>query len=201
MKTFSQTISAILHPAFVPLLGFLLLYYISGDALYLPPNIFWFTLLIIFQFTILIPFSILYFLYRIKKVSDFYLSKREERPLPLILTLISYAISYAIFRYFHYPHIIVSFFATVVIATAFSMFVSFTYKISLHSIAWGAVSGLCLALAYRYHIELHFIVSISFIISAIVALSRLFLDAHKPAEIYTGWASSFSLALYIMTFF
>jgi len=198
MRILSLIISSIFHPTFVPLIGFLLLYSFSGYALYLPENIFWFSILVIVQFTILIPIGLVYFLYWRKVVTSINLSKREERPLPLVLTLISYSIAFLLFRYLQYPPIIVSFFAAIVLSSAVSMFVSLTYKISLHMMAWGTLAGAILSFALRINIELHFLLSVIVIVSALIAMARLWLNEHNLQQIASAWLLSFVLSFFVM---
>ena len=183
MRALSLIISSILHPAFIPLMGFLLLYYFSGYALYFPENIFWFSVLIIIQFTILVPIGTVYFLYWRKKITSIELSNLEERPLPLVINLVSYSISFLVFRYLNFPEIMVNFFAAIVISAAFSMFVSLSYKISLHLVAWGTLLGVMLAFSIKIGLELHFLISLIILLSAIVASARLWLNEHNLEQI------------------
>ena len=200
MRALSLTISSILHPAFIPLMGFLLLYYFSGYALYLPENVFWFSVLIIVQFTILIPIGTVYYLFWRKKITSIELSNREERPLPLVINLVSYSISFLVFRYLNFPDIIVSFFAAIVISAAFSMFVSLSYKISLHLVAWGTLLGVMLAFSLRIGLELHLLISLIILLSALVASARLWLNEHDLEQIIYAWISGALISFLIMTY-
>jgi len=200
MRILSLIISSVFHPTFIPLIGFLLLYSFSGYALYLPEDIFWFSILVIVQFTILIPIGLVYFLYWRKIISSIELSNQKERPLPLILTLISYTIAFLLFRYLQYPQVIVSFFAAVVLSSAISMFVSISYKISLHMMGWGTLAGVILAFALRINIELHFLLSLIIILSAIVATARLWLNEHNMQQIVSAWFGASFLSFIVMNF-
>lgn len=200
MRVLSLIISSIFHPAFIPLMGFLLLYYYSGYALYLPENIFWFSIVVIVQFTILIPIATVYLLYWRKKITSIELSVREERPLPLVITLISYAVCFLIFRYIQFPSIIVNFFAAVVLSAAFSMFVSLTYKISLHMVAWGTLAGVILAFSLRIGNDLHLLLSVILLTAGVVASARLWLQEHDLQQIVSAWLTAFALSFLIMTY-
>jgi hypothetical protein len=201
MRTLSKIISLFFHPVFVPLLGFLLLYSYSGYGIYLPESIFWFSILIIVQFTILVPVGAVYYLYWRKIISSIELSNREERPLPLIINLVSYAVNFLIFRYLNFPDIIISFFGAVVLASAFSMFVSLTYKLSLHMVAWGTLGGVILAFSLRVGIELHVLLSVTIILTALVASARMWLNQHNIQQISFAWVSSFIISFLLMIVF
>lgn len=198
MKNLSYVISSLFHPAFVPLLGFLMLYNFSGFALYLNENIFWFSILLIFQFTILIPISTVYYLYWKKKISSIDLNELHERRMPLIINLICYTIAFYIFYYLNFPKTITSFFAALALASALSMFVSLYYKISLHMVAWGALTGALLAYALSAGLEFHFYFSILVLTSAIVASARLWLQAHDLKQLLIGWFSAVFLSFLAM---
>ena len=200
MRKLAIVISSIFHPAFVPLLGFLLLYTFSGYAMYLPQNIFWFSILVVVQFTILIPIGFIFYLYWRKRISSIELSIREERPLPLIISLVSYSVSFLIFRYLNFPHIIVSFFGALVAGAALAMLVSLSYKISLHLIAWGTLFGAIMAFALTFSKDLHFIISIIILIAGLVASARLLLNEHNIRQITYGWLSSSLLSFLIMIY-
>lgn len=198
MKNLSYIISSLFHPAFVPLLGFLMLYNFSGYALYLNENILWFSLLLIFQFTILIPISTVYYLYWKKKISSIELNELHERRLPLIINLICYTIAFYIFYYLNFPKIISSFFGALALSAALSMIVSLYYKISLHMIAWGALTGALFAYALNVGLEFHFYFSLLVLVSAIVASARLWLHAHDIKQILAGWFSAAILSFLAM---
>jgi len=200
MRTLSLIISSIFHPTFIPLIGFLLLYSFSGYAVYLPENIFWFSILVIVQFTILIPVGAVYYLYWRKKISSINLSVKEDRPLPLIINLISYSVVFLIFRYLNYPHIIISFFSAVVLASVFSMLISFSYKISLHMVAWGTLAGTIIAFSLKIGLELHFLISIILLLTGIIASARLWLNHHNIQQISYAWSGSIVMAFLIISF-
>jgi len=200
MRVLSFILSSIFHPIFVPLLGFLLLYSFSGYTLYLPEDVFWFSVLVIVQFTILIPIGVIYFLYWRKKISSIQLSVREERPLPLVINLMSYAVSFVIFRYLNFPHIIVSFFGAIVVSATLAMLMSLTYKISLHMIAWGTLLGVVLAFALGIGKDLHFLVSLIILVTGFVATARLWLNEHDLKQIGYAWLSSSVVSFLIMIY-
>jgi len=200
MRVLSKIISILFHPIFVPTIGFLLLYSLSGYKLYFPEDVFWFSILIILQFTILIPLGFVYFLYSRQKINSIELSELKERPLPLMVNLISYSINFLVFKYLHFPDIIINFFFALVSVSAFSTLVSLKYKLSLHMFAWGSLSGIILAFALKIGLELHFLISISIIISAFVASARLWLNEHNYQQILLAWISSSIISFLVMTY-
>lgn len=200
MRIIAFIISSIFHPAFIPLIGFLLLYNLTGYALYLPQSIFWFAILTIVQFTILVPVGSTYYLYWRKYISSVKLSNRAERPLPLTINLISYSINFAMFYYLNFPHIIINYFASIAIISALSMVISLYYKISLHMMAWGTLTGVILAFSLSIGLELHFLLSIIIVLTAIIASARLWLNEHTFPQVLYAWLSSSLLSFIVMKF-
>jgi len=201
MRIIYKGISIIFHPVFVPLIGFLLLYSLSGIDLYLSKDVFWFSVLVIFQFTVLIPLSLTYFLYWKNKISSVELSVRSERPIPLLINLLSVTTNFLVFRYFSFSGIITNFFGVIVIVSALSLLISLWYKISLHIIAWGTLAGVIFAFSLKSGMELHFVISIILLITAFVATARLWLKEHSNTQIATAWLSSIVLSFFIITIF
>jgi len=201
MRIFFKIISLVFHPIFVPLVGFLLLYSFSGIALYLPEDIFWLSIIVIVQFTILVPLALIYYLYWRNKISSIELSVRSERPLPLFLNLLSVSTNFMIFRYFSFSDIITNFFGVIVLVSALSMLISAFYKISLHMLAWGTMAGIIFAFSVKAGMELHFVLSVILLITGIVATSRLWLNEHNGSHIFLGWISSSALSFLVVTYF
>lgn len=200
MRVLSLLISSIFHPAFVSLIGFLLVYSYSGYALYLSASVFWFSLLVIVQFTIIIPLAAVYFLYWRKYISSIELSVRQERPLPLVINLISYTICFFIFRWMHFPSIMIHFLAAIVVSAALSLMVSLKYKISLHMMGWGTLTGVMLAFALHLGLEMHFLLSGIILLSALVATARLWLNEHTLSQVTMAWGGAFFSSFLIMQY-
>ena len=115
-----------------------------------------------------------------------------------MINLISYSFNFMIFRYLSFPNTIISFFGVIVLLSAFSMFVSLTYKFSLHMVAWGTLAGVILAFSLKIGIELHLLLSATIIVTALVASARLWLNQHNYHQIVSAWLSSTILSFIVM---
>ncbi|AMC11628.1 hypothetical protein Lupro_10280 [Lutibacter profundi] len=67
------------------------------------------------------------------------------------------------------------------------LFLYLKFKISLHTAAIGGLIGFLICFSYYYKINLIVILSILFIISGLIATSRLRLQVHNPREVYLGY--------------
>jgi hypothetical protein len=146
-------------------------------------------LLLIFITTFLIPAMSLLGLKSMASISSLKLEKRNERVLPFSLITIIYITTAYMFKIRLDINpvltiIFISYSLLVLILTLITVF----WKISIHSAALGGVVGYLLALAYIFP-DRRILMPLTGIIllSGITLSSRLQLNAHKPAEIYTGY--------------
>ena len=91
----ARLISGVLHPLFMPVLGFYLVCYsstyISSGMSY---DITWVTYLALVLFTIVIPVLNILFLAKKGMIKSPYLHQREDRSLPYILYIVCYVMLY-----------------------------------------------------------------------------------------------------------
>lgn len=200
MKKLASIISIILHPVFLPLIGFLLIYFIGGYSFYLPNNIFWFTILLWVQFTIVIPIAALLIMSWLGKISSIYLDSRDERPIPLLINALSYFIIFILFYKLNYPIVFLSY-ASILTAIAFvSFLISFFIKISLHAMGWGTFTGIIIIFSLITRIDLSLLISILIILSAIVITMRLYLNKHNAFQVYIAWIGALLITLFSLLF-
>ena len=65
----------------------------------------------------------------------------------------------------------------------------------------GGLVGLILALSMKLIIDLQIILIILFIVSGLLGTIRLFLNEHKPIQIYSGFVLGFLVVLTTVLFF
>jgi len=201
MRGLSIFLSSLFHPMWVPLAGFVLIYLLGGFTLFVPEAAFNFALIVIVQFTILIPLVSIYFLLWRKKISSVQLPLLKERPLPLLINLVSVALVFYILYKMGYPKMLVGFFVATALVSALAFFVSLFYKISLHMLAWGGITGIFVAFGFKTGLSLHLLISISVMISGLVASARLYLNAHVYHQVYIAWLVSASVAFIVFYMF
>ena len=69
-----------------------------------------------------------------------------------------------------------------------SAFITFFWKISIHSLGMGGASGFMLILAILYPDgPVHYLLILTVIFSGFVMMARLRLNAHSPAQVYWGY--------------
>jgi membrane-associated phospholipid phosphatase len=81
-----------------------------------------------------------------------------------------------------------------------TLIVNLKWKISAHMIGLGGVTGAITAISQKFSIDLLFVLLLLIFISGIVGWARLYLYAHKPSQVYTGFVVGF-LCLFLLIIF
>jgi len=155
-------------------------------------------LLFIFISTYLIPLVLLLLLKQFKFIKSIYLKTAEERKIPVIFLLIVYFILGKMFLKLGLALNLGIFFLANSLALAIVyLFLQQQKKISLHTLGLGGLIGYIIVISYNFQLNFLIILSALFILSGIIATTRLQLKAHSKKEIYQGFFISFFSQLII----
>jgi hypothetical protein len=186
IKHLANTISLVFHPIFVLPWAILLLSFFGFFEIQDDEFLSFFCILI--GFGSILPIIIVLILKQLKLVSSIRIPNKNERPIPYIATIISYcAMIYFLGSNIQIPRELAILIFSSILSLIFLYFTTPILKISAHLTAMG---GLCfgsyfLIRDFFYPIENLFY--LSFILSGIVAWSRLELKAHTKKEVYLGF--------------
>lgn len=193
LSTTARITSILFHPLLIPTIGFLLLFSSGFYFAVIPWNLKWFVLLVVFFSTCLIPLlsiGLLAFSSRF----DIKMEKGTDRVLPLIFSCISFYFGYLILgRLQSFPIFQMFLVASVLVQIAL-VIISLQWKISAHAAAIGGLVGAFFSLSIRLQENPVFILILLLLTSGIVCTSRLILQKHTNAQVYSG----FLLGLLIM---
>lgn len=208
MSIASKLISYLFHPIVMPAIAFVLVMDLGVEFVpFVTPDLKRKILFyLIIPFTIYFPLSFLVMLRLSKNVASFRLESRKER-IPLFIgTLVFYLAAYIFARSltFSLPLLVYSMMLGGVISIFITTIITLKWKISAHAIGISGVLGTLFATGE--HIATYFyvmgdnpvfwpIVNITLLTGAICS-SRLSLNAHTPAQVYTGLIVGF-FSLYI----
>lgn len=186
-KKLAKIVSIIAHPLLIPILGLLIISNSGTYAADIEQRYRQFIYLSVFIFTLLLPAALIPLFYYFGMSGSLYFTGRRERLIPLYLTLIFYLTAYFFIKQLPvsviYQRYIFAACISMIVLTALCYF----WKVSAHLVGWGGLTGLILMLSYRFNTDLMLILIIAILFSGIIAYSRLKLDAHTPAQIYTGF--------------
>jgi hypothetical protein len=190
-KRFATFISYIAHPLLIPVLGLLIISNSGTYAADIDQRYKQFIYLAVFIFTLLLPSALIPLFYYFGLVKNVQISERRERLIPLYLTLIFYLAAYFFIKQLPvsviYQQFIFSACVSMVLLTAISYF----WKISAHLVGWGGLTGLIVMLSLRFNTDLMLFLIVAILFSGLVAYARLKVSAHKPSEVYSGFALGF----------
>ncbi|MZP55748.1 MAG: hypothetical protein GT600_09890 [Bacteroidales bacterium] len=182
----AKVVSLLFHPLLMPLYGLLVIFYAPTILAYLPSAVKKILFLIILINNVFVPLSLMpYFRYR-NIITSWAIGERKERILPLIVTSVLYSVTaYVIYRFkipgFIKSYILVSAFLVIAVTI-----LNFWWKVSIHSTAAGAVTALIAILSIMMQADLRGLLVMAILITGIIMSARLYLNSHKPAEVWTG---------------
>lgn len=191
-------LSYILHPLLVPtycvliLLNtpFFLSYTLSFEAKA------W-LISLIFAFTFIAPVAIILVLYFFGMVDSIELEKPSQRTLPLLFTSVSYMGLLYILRGTALPDYLLYMIYGALFTLLAGMLITLAYKISLHTLAWGAAVSSFIGLSLRMGVNLLPIILTGLFLSGITGYARLKLNAHNPPQVYLGFLTGAFIVLLI----
>ncbi len=187
MKLFSKILSFLFHPMLMPTLGIFFILNSGNHHAFLPFEIKRLVYIIVFTSTCLLPVSLLPLFLQIKLIKSFEMETARERVYPALTSAAFFLLGYFLLTRLNVSVLIEAFLLSSLIAILISVAISFFWKISLHALAVGGVSGLLVALMFEYGIDLLPLFSVIVVISGLVAMARLYLNAHSPFQIYAGY--------------
>jgi hypothetical protein len=187
-RKLSVLVSYLLHPRLVPVYVFLLL--LGSDRMYtlsLSGQLKLLLLGTVIVTTLIFPLLLIFLLLRLRLISSVYLPGKDERNFPLGILAVFYYVTYYLLRNFTLPAFFHIFLLGATLTAIGCLIINLFFRISLHTAAWGSVSGICLGILF-FSGKPGLIPLISAIIlSGIAGTARMKLNAHLPTEIYSGW--------------
>jgi membrane-associated phospholipid phosphatase len=156
---------------------------------------------LVFITTFLFPLLINLILKRKGFLSSLFLNIREERLLPFIVTAVFYYMTYQLFRQLYLPDFYNLYLLGATILILIVLIINFYWKISLHMLAIGGMTGIFMGLAIRLGVIIPYLIISIIFISGLIGFSRLKLNAHKPGEVYGGYLIGFTVLFLVLLYF
>jgi len=191
MKKLYKTISLVFQPLLMPTYAMLLL---TNMDIFLLLPLRWRLIAIVgtFIFTGILPAIPIWLMMKRGEVHDLFISRREERTLPYLFSFMAYIFwTLFLWRTLQFPMFIVSMGIGSVLSILIIVVVNLKWKISAHAAGIGGLCGSVFGMCYRTGINPVWFFTVVFIISALVAFSRLELKAHTPGQVLAGYVVGF----------
>lgn len=197
VKRFATFVSYTAHPLIIPVLGLLVISNSGTYAADIDQQYKQFIYLSVFIFTLLLPAALIPLFYYFGLARNVHFNERRERLIPLYLTLIFYLAAYFLVRKLPVSVIYQRFLFGACISMLFLASISNFWKISIHLVGWGGLTGLILMLTLRFSTDLMLFLILSILISGFIASARLKLGAHTPLQVYSGFLLGFGVMIIV----
>lgn len=194
----AQVLSVLFHPLLMPTyLFYIVLYHLPPAIITFPMDRRWAVLVLVFSSTFIIPGLGTYFMYRRGFVGNLQLEDRAERSVPFFFTTVCFGVtSYLFYQEAYFDRLFFYIMALITLSVFLTFLFSYRWKISAHAVGLGGALGI-LFLLNRLVAEnqLLYLITAAIILTGLVLSARLELEAHTPAEIYSGFLLGFSVSL------
>ena len=187
-KTFSSIISYILHPLLVPTYIIIILLNMNVFmAFMIPFTVRLWIISMFFTVTFAMPVMIIFMMYRKGIISSLHMEIRSERFYPLLLTTIFWAIGFSLISRTGLPIVYYQYLIGGIVALIVAMIVNYFWKISLHMLGMGGLTGVFFGFSFRIGLDIFPLLSILILLSGLVGYARLKENSHNPPQVYTGY--------------
>jgi len=191
-KRIAQVISVIFYPLFVPTYAFAILLTMPAyfSAL-MPVEAKWMVIGLIFLTTCLLPTLFIFIMIKTGTVTTTFLSKREDRTMPYIISIVFFYLTYYILKKLQISPVYYYFVIGATLLNILVMGINFFWKISSHMASVGAMAGMVLGLSYFLGTFYFMLLIVTVLSAGLTGFARLKLQAHTPGQVYAGFLLGF----------
>ena len=183
----AKAFSVIFQPFFMPVYALLFLF--NGNSMFaaLPTATKLYCFGMTLLFLLLLPMAAVAIFKRFGLVTNYGLHERQERIYPLLTMIICTFAAFWLLRLVPYTQVVQQLFLVLVLLLSVFSIITLRWKISMHTMALGALCGFLLVLGTKYPGDMRGPFIWSLIISGIVGSCRIYLRRHTPAQVYAGF--------------
>jgi hypothetical protein len=152
---------------------------------------------VVFLFTFGIPVACMLILLKFKAIQSLEMNHRAERTIPLLITSTSFMALLYTLRTTNIPPVFLYVLYSATVAMLAGFLINLVYKISLHTLGWGALTAALTAISIRMGIPLLTFILIAVLLSGFVGFARLKQNAHNQTQTYLGYVAGVSVIILI----
>ncbi len=186
----SRILSYALHPLLIPTL--------ATSALMLRPDLYsivlpdalriWYLSLVI-VFTLVIPVTGVLILLKFNALNSIEMNQRNERTIPLLIASTSFMVLLYSLKSSGIPPLFLYVLYSATFALLAGLLINLVYKISLHTLGWGAMAATFTGISIRMGIPLMIFIIFSIVLSGLAGYARLKQNAHNQTQVYLGYVT------------
>jgi hypothetical protein len=198
-RPIALTLSSLFHPVWVNLMGLLSLLLLSPYLhSILQPEMVWFYVLFIFSTTALVPMLAVAVLKLSGRVQSIMLEEQEERNIPYLVTAMMYLFDYYFLSQLHSSAAIRAYLLACASIVVVVVIINHFYKISVHAASLGALAGIVVTLIPYALWDIRWLLAFVVIATGATLSARLFMNAHTPKQLWSGWLLGFLVMMFIL---
>lgn len=191
LNIIAKTLSVVLYPLFVPTYGIILFCLARALHAGTPLPMIWSLVAIIgtFLLTCVLPVTAIWILMRKGSVTNMQIENARERTMPYLYTIMGFVFwAYLIISVLKAPLYLSCIAVGAVVAISLVALINHWWKISAHLTGFGGLVGgiLCYCLGIGGFPSWALLIGL-LSVSWVLMWARLYLDAHSPAQVCTGW--------------
>jgi hypothetical protein len=193
LKNLALVISVVFQPLLMPTLVFGMVLFAAPQATTIQEEVKFGIFFLIVLSTLLIPMITIIGLRLAGMVKSLHMANRKDRMLPFLLTCIFFMLtSYFFYQKSELDPILWQGMGIISVAVILLTAVTFFWKISAHMIGIGGLVAVVIVLGKAYsNFPVLYPLLLVLMLSGAIASSRLYLNAHRPLEIYLGFITGF----------
>lgn len=190
----ARIISIVMHPMFTGTIAMLIMLNLNTYfVMILPEKLRWSIIVMVFGNTALLPAILIWMMVRRNLISSFEMPLRRERRYPYLIFAIFYASTYFLLKNLGLPPLYYLFIAGGLASILAATMINLYWKISIHMIGIGALTGGFIALSYKSLMNEPWLLLLLIFLSGLTGFARLQSNAHTPAQIYAGYLTGAGL--------
>jgi hypothetical protein len=201
-KRVAQVISGIFFPLFVPTYAYAILLTIPAyfSAL-MPVHAKWMIIGLVFLTTCILPTIFIIAMIKTGMVTSKYLSKREDRTMPYIVSAIFFYLTFYLLRELQISPVYYFFMIGATLLIIVVMGINFFWKISSHMASIGGLAGMMMGISYFLGTFYFALIALTILMAGITGFARLKLEEHTQAQVYTGFLLGFFTILSLFLYY
>lgn len=197
----AKILSLVFFPLLIPTYTLLIIFNINVYFSMIIPQLAKLQILgMVFLITFIFPLFMMILFQRIGIIKSLYMKTKEERTLPYLMTIIFYYLASYLLKQLQISPIFYYFILGATFLIIITLIINFFWKISIHMIGIGGMLGTLMGLSFLWMIDIPFLIILLVLCSGVTGFARLKLNAHNPAQIYSGFllGTSFMLFLFLV---
>ena len=195
VRKLALLLSVVFQPLLMPSLVFGVLFFGVPQATSIPESFKERLFYLIVSSTLIIPIVLMVGLRWTGMVKSLHFEEVGDRKMPFILVTLFYVLTtYFLKQKTELDPILWQGMAIITVSVVLLTGVTFFWKMSAHMTGFGGVLAVVRVLGiYFPSLDLAYLLVATLLLGGVVASSRLYLEAHRPAEVYVGLLVGFAI--------